>query len=286
MTQFKMLKVNRARTKNLLAGMAATLCLFFGILSASANAESAISQGFQTADTNITAGSLISVTTTGGRFAGPSNTNNVANLVGVAGNKPLVALSNGVDNNLQVIVSGSTDALVSNINGDIKIGDKITASPINGIGMVAVSSGEIVGTAQTDLKSVHTINENLTKSDGTKANVQVGMIPLEVNVSYYTAPESKSAVSQFLPPFLQNLANSLSGKQVSPWRVLIGTIALILGFVASMVMLYASIRSNMISIGRNPLARGELRKGFFDVSIFAVGVLIITLAATFLILKV
>ncbi|HSW79350.1 MAG TPA: hypothetical protein VLG47_01085 [Candidatus Saccharimonadales bacterium] len=247
--------------------------------------ESSISQGFKTTDPNISTGSLISVTTKGGNIAGLANTKNVPNMVGVAGNKPLIELSNSNENNLKVIVSGSTAALVSDINGTVNFGDKITASPIDGLGMKAVNSGEIVGTAQTDLKSVQTVTKSVTKSDGSKSTIKVGVIPLEVNVSYYTAPD-RSAVSQYLPAFMQSLANSISGKQVSPWRVLIGSIALLLGFAASMVMLYSSVRSNMISIGRNPLARGALHKGFLDVAMFAVGVLLITMVATFIILSI
>src|SRR5882757_479421 len=75
--------------------------------------ESAISQGFKTANPNISTGSLISVTTKGGTIAGPANTNNVSNLVGVAGSKPLLELSNSNENNLKVIVSGSATTLVS-----------------------------------------------------------------------------------------------------------------------------------------------------------------------------
>lgn len=262
--------------------------LFFCLIlfPASVHGESSISQGFQTSSQNISNGSLISVTTSGGTSAGPANSKNVSNLVGVAGNKPLIELSNGNSNNLQVIVGGSASTLVSDINGDVKIGDKITASPVDGIGMKAVNSVEIVGTAQSDLKSVQTVSQSITKSDGSKSTIKVGAIPVEVNVSYYTAPTNKSAASQFLPPMLQNLANSVSGKQVSPWRVLMASVALLLGFVASMVMLYASVRNNMISIGRNPLASGALHKGFLDVAMFAVGILIITLATTFVILSI
>jgi hypothetical protein len=254
------------------------------LLPIPAHAESAISQGFQTTSSNISAGSLISVISAGGKIVGPANTSNVANLVGVAGNKPLIELSNGNVDNVQVIVGGSVGTLVSDINGDIKIGDKITASPIDGIGMKALSSEEVIGTAQANLSSVRTVSQTLLRNDGSKTSIKIGMIPVQVNVAYYTAPVNKAASSLLLPPFLQNLADLIAGRQVSPLRVLIGTLALTLGFVATIIMLYASIRNNLISIGRNPLARSAINKAFIDVILVAFGVLAVTLAATFVIL--
>jgi len=49
-------------------------------------------------------------------------------------------------------------------------------------------------------------------------------------------------------------------------------------------MLYAAIRNQIISIGRNPLAQAELRKGLVDVIVAAIGVLIITVVVVYSVL--
>jgi hypothetical protein len=248
-------------------------------------APGAISQGYQTDTTNITQGALLSLVSTGSTVVVPANsTTNVADLVGVAADKPLVELSSSGQSNIQVVVGGTTEALVSNINGAVKAGDKITASPVGGIGMKAVKSSEIVGTAQANLNSVKTVSRTFDGTNGKKVTVSVGLLPIAVSVAYYSTAASSGTAASFVPPFLQTIANNLTGKQVSPLRVLISAAALLLGFIAVTTMLYVSIKSDMISIGRNPLAGGALRKGLVDVLVAALGVLIVTVVIVYAVL--
>jgi hypothetical protein len=249
--------------------------------TSAASGNGAISQGYISSSNNISPGALLSLQTNAKNVVVPANSANSSNIVGIAANKPLVELSENGANNIQVVVGGSTDALVSNINGAVKIGDKITASPISGIGMKAVNSSEIVGTAQENLSSVQTVKRSVSGTNGKNIEISVGLLPIAVNVAYYSASSSQGNVSAFVPMFLQDIANSLTGKQVSPLRVLFGTFALLLGFVAVTLMLYVSIRSDITSIGRNPLAEVALRKGLVDVIIAAMGVLLITIVIVY-----
>lgn len=236
----------------------------------------AISQSYKTNDTDLTPGTLISLASKGATVVTAANTNNVSNLVGIAASKPLIELSDGTQNSLQVVVSGSTDALVTDLNGTIKIGDKITASPISGIGMKAINPSEVVGTAQADLDSVSTVTKTFVGIDGKGVSAKVGLLPVAVNIGYYSASSGTGGASALVPPFLQNLANTIAGKVVSPLRVLIGLLALLLGFATITIMLYTGIRSGVISLGRNPLAANVLRRGLVDILLTAVGVLVVT----------
>lgn len=247
-----------------------------------ADDSGAISQGFTANTSNVAPGALISLVSGKGTVT-PASSNNVENLVGVASDKPLVELSGSSGNAIQVVVSGTVKALVSDVNGEIKTGDKITASPLSGIGMKATNSTEVVGTAQSNLSSVPTVQKSVTSADGKSMKANVGLLPVVVNVAYYSA-SNQAGLSTFVPPFLQTVANAVSGHQVSPLHVLLSGIALILGFAVAAVMLYVSIRSGVISIGRNPLAEGALRKGLVDVVIAAMGVLVITVVVVYVIL--
>ena len=265
------------------------LVLFFSLLFIPqiVNADSgAISQSYQTTSANLTEGTLLSLTNSGSSIVEPANSNyDVKNLIGIAASKPLVELSNGNSDSVQVVVSGTTDALVSDMNGPIMVGDKITASPVSGIGMKATDSTEIAGVSQANLSDQQTVTKYFATKNGKSIAVKIGLLPIAVGVEYYSDTASQSALSSFLPPFLQSLANALTGKQVPPLRVLLGTIALLLGFVAVIVMLYVSIRSGIISIGRNPLAESALRRGIVDIIIAAIGVLIITMVVVYVVLN-
>ena len=242
-----------------------------------ASASGGISQNYQTNTPGITAGELLSLSATSSSTVEPANsTTNVSRLIGVAADKPLLELSGKGTSSVQVVVGGTSSALVSDINGPVKVGDKITASPVSGVGMKAVSSAEVVGIAQADLSSVQTVTRSVAGNNGKNVNIKIGQLPIAVVVEYYSTSASTSTASSFVPPFLQSLANQLTGKQVSPLRVLFGMILLIMGFAAVTFMLYVAIRSGIISIGRNPLAEAALRKGLVDVIIAALGVLTVT----------
>jgi hypothetical protein len=263
------------------------IALLLSLLSAPiayAVTSGAISQGYETTSSNIGQGALVSLVSTDSNDVEPAGSSNAGTLVGVAANKPVLELSNGTASSIQVVTSGTAEALVSDANGPVNVGDKITASPIEGVGMKALRPGEVVGTAQKSLSAVSTLKQHVISSTGKTVTINVGLLPIAVNVVYYSASSSLGTPSSFVPPFLQALADALTGKQVSPLRVLVGMVALLLGFVAVTVMLYVSIRSGIISIGRNPLAEGVLRRGLVDVIIAAMGVLIVTVVVVYVVL--
>jgi hypothetical protein len=250
------------------------------IIPSSADAAGAISQGFQTVDTKLTPGALISFSSKQG-FVESATSSNVGNLAGIASTKSLVELS-ATDKNVQVVVNGLTQALVSNANGAIEAGDKITASPFAGVGMKATNPTEIVGIAQASLSSEKTIQQSVTEKNGEKETITVGSIPLEVNVAYFSSNQNGSSI--FVPAFLQSIADAISGSDVSPLRVLASTLTLILGFTTVVIILYTSIRASIIAIGRNPLANTAVRKGLIDVLVMAAGILVVTLVTMYVII--
>lgn len=251
-------------------------------MPASAAALGALSQSFTTTDRSLSAGTLVTLTSQSANRIQQATSDHASQLVGVTADKPLIALGGG-SQSAQVVVSGQTPALVSNINGDIKVGDKITASPLKGVGMKAQESTEVVGIAESNLSDAQTTTQHVTDKDGKSTTVKVGVISLQVNVSYYAAPRDK--LSGVVPTFLVNVGSSIAGKDISPLRVLIGFTSLLIGFVITGIMLQAAVRSGIISIGRNPLAHDSLRRSLLDVLVTSLGLLVVTIVAFYLILS-
>jgi hypothetical protein len=264
------------------------LCMFVLTLSGgiSAQAQSAggaaIAQGFVVdgALDNFVTGALVSVKSGSDNTVQLATEKNATQLVGVVSKTPLVALSNG-EAEVQVIINGSVSALVSDINGAVKAGDKITVSPIAGVGMRATANAQVVGTAQADFDSVSTTAQTIKDTSGNDRTVHLGRVPLQVNVSYY-----QSETSGLVPPFIQGVANSLAGRPVSLIRILVCTVLLLLAFATSAIVLYTSVRSGIISIGRNPLAAKAIRRGLLQVGLALLLVLGLTLLASYLILTI
>ena len=259
------------------------LLAFLAILSNSllnAQNAAAISQGFKTTETNVAVGALMSLKAGSNNTVELSNTERAERMVGVVGDNTLLELGDQSEN-VQVVTSGVAQVLVSDANGTVSAGDKITASPIEGIGMKAVSSAQVVGTAQANLSSVETQTRTVQAADGSQIQVKIGKIPVQINVTFYLAPDDKAS---FLPAFLQDFANAVSGKEVSPVRVMIAALILVLAFVSIAVLLYSTVKSSIISIGRNPLSEKAVRKSIFQIGFTVVGILLLTLITIYLIL--
>jgi len=251
-------------------------------LLAHAQSSKAIAQGF-TADTRrgaLVAGAIVSTKANDQRKVELAATDSAQRLVGVIDKRPLVTISSS-NNEVAVVLSGATTVLVSDINGDIKTSDKIAVSPIAGVGMRATEDGQIIGTAQTAFNTSGTQTRTISDSDGKKHTVHIGFMPLQVGVAAYQAPGGS-----FLPPILQNAANSIAGRAVPLIRILVCGILLIVGAVTVTILVYSAIRSAMTSIGRNPLAASDIRKSMYQVLIVAFGILGGTILASYLVLRV
>lgn len=261
------------------------LLAFFAIFSNSllnAQGAAAIAQGFTTTETNLTSGALMCLKAGSSNTVELANSDNAERLVGVVGDKNLIELGNDTGNsNTQVVTSGVTLGLVSDANGEVTAGDKITASPIDGVGMKATSNVQVVGIAQAALSTVSTKTQSVSAQDGSKIDVHIGQIPVQVNVTFYVPPSTNNS---FLPPFLQSFANSVGGKDVSPVRVIIATLILLLAFISIAVLLYSAVKSSIISIGRNPLSEKAVRKSIFQIGFTVIGILLLTLITIYLIL--
>lgn len=244
-----------------------------------AESNGAIAQGF-TADNgmgDIVAGSIVSFKS-GSRSVELATSDSADRLAGIADKNPLLVISGG-NTEAQVVLNGSTAVLVSDINGAIHAGDKITASPVAGVGMIASSDTRIVGTAQTDFDVSKADTRSVTDVSGKSHTIHIGSIPIQVGLAYYTPPGSN-----FLPPFLQNFANSIAGKQVSLVRITFVAVLLLFTLISLGILISSTIRSAMLSLGRNPLAASSIRKSLYQVGAVTVAVLAGALLASYLIL--
>jgi hypothetical protein len=250
------------------------------VLSMSAGAVTTISQSYSTND-KLSLGSIVSLQKNSTDQVVASASSNVDGLLGVVINaeNSLLSLSSGQANQVQIATTGTLQVLVSDINGPIVRGDHITASPISGVGMKATGNVRIVGVAQGDLPA-NTAQQPYTSSDGVKHSVALGEVPVLINVSYYFREPDKTIV----PPALQNLANSLAGKTVSALPILISAAIFIIMLIVVVSIIYAMIRSSIISVGRNPMAQSAVYRDLIQLSALVLGILAVGLIAIYLIL--
>lgn len=247
--------------------------------SGSSAAESSFSQGFL-ASGDLQTGTVVSLGSDG-RSVEKSLISMPEKMVGVVTEDAVLEVSEGETKETQVATGGRTLALVSTINGDIKAGDKLTISPINGVGMVTTESGYIFGTAQANFSAAQRVSrQQITANDGAIQTVEVGLLPVQVGVVLYNFDSTSSV----LPSFLIDYARAIAGKDVSVLRISIALAVFVVGVLSIGLILVSAVRSSITSIGRNPLAAGAVHKGLFQVLLITVGILFAMLAIIYVVL--
>lgn len=257
--------------------------LLAAVIPAVASATTTISQGYLSSQ-NLALGSIVSLEKNSSDNVNAANAGSANNMLGVVidGGNSLLSLADGSANQIQVATSGVVQVLVSDINGDINAGDQITASPIDGVGMKATTNAEVVGTAQDKLNSGSSGSnkETYTDKSGHKHTINIGEIPVLVNVSYYYKQPDKTLI----PSALQNIANAFAGKTVSTLPILLAVAVFIVTLVVVSSIVYSMIHSSIISVGRNPMSQSAIYRDMVQLSALVVAILAVAVVAIYLIL--
>jgi hypothetical protein len=154
---------------------------------------------------------------------------------------------------VQIATSGNAAALVSTVNGNIKLGDQIGVSPFNGVGMKAAPGSRVIGLAQTTLDdhTGGTTTQAVSDKQGKTSQIRVGLVRTSIAIGTNT---DATAGTEKLTG-LQKVAQSITGHTVSTARVLISLLVAVVSLLALITLIYASIYGSILSIGRNPLAK-------------------------------
>ncbi|HET7630458.1 MAG TPA: hypothetical protein VFK03_03725 [Candidatus Saccharimonadales bacterium] len=244
-------------------------------------AVTTISQGY-TADKGLVVGSIVALKQNTTDHVVAANRDNVDALFGVIINDgtSLISLSSGSNQQVQVATSGTVPVLVSDLNGDIKQGDQITASAIDGVGMRANRNTKVIGIAQGAPVFSDGSQQTYKDSSGNEHKTKIGQVPVEISVSYYFKEPDHSII----PAAFQNIANSVAGKPVNPLPIILGGAIFIIMLIVVASIIYSMIRSSIISVGRNPMSQSAVYRDVIQLSALVLGILGVGLAAIYLVL--
>lgn len=246
-----------------------------------AHALTAVSEGY-TSDSQLPLASIVSLKTGSTKDVELTTSENVDNMLGavIAPENSLLSLTNGSSTETQVATNGEVQVLVSDINGTISRGDHITASPIAGVGMKTTENARVLGIAQGSVVDSDTQKQTYKDKSGTEHTVKITTVPVQINISYYFKEPDKTLV----PSALQNIANSLAGKEVSTMPILISTAIFVVMIVVVVAIIYSLIRSSIISVGRNPMSQSAVYRGVIQISALVLAILGVGVVAIYLVL--
>lgn len=196
-----------------------------------------------------------------------------------------IVLTQGGGAGQQVLVAstGRYNLLVTNQNGPVKANDYLSMSALAGIAMRADSSQKnVVGRAVGAFDGSHNVlgSVPLKGSLGRTITVAIGTIPADIRLGQNPAYQPNNQV----PGFLNKLASSVANKPVSAVRIYlsVAVVVVILCIIAG--MFYGGIRSGIIAIGRNPLAKKSIGRGLLQTVLFALVIFVAGVGAAYVIL--
>lgn len=250
------------------------------LLASVVSAATPLSQSYETTE-KLPLGAIVSLKDNTTDQVVPSGSSNVENLFGVVidQDSSLLSLSSDMPTQAQIATSGTVPVLVSDINGAVKKGDHITASPISGVGMRASSNVRVIGIAQGDM-TVTKDSKQTYKDNTGEHTVNVGQVPVLVSVAYYYHEPDKTIV----PAAIQNIANTLAGKTVNTLPIIISAVVFLIMLIVVSSIIYSMIRSSIVSVGRNPMSQGAIYRDLIQMSALVLGILGVGVIAIFLIL--
>ncbi len=201
-------------------------------------------------------------------------------------NLPIAISSNAGANQVFVATNGSQTALVTSENGPIEAGDSLALSSLSGALMKATYEQRILfgkALASFDGKN-NTIGTTTLKDTKGNAHKQIGIGTIPISIEIMRNPETQSTEAN-LPEQLKRIGEQIAEKPVSQIRIYLSMAIVTITIIIALVLLYAGVRSAIISIGRNPLSKKSIFRGLLQVILTSVLVLIIGLFTVYLLLR-
>lgn len=269
---------------------AAFLAVF---LPVGANADSLGGGSIQEyeADAPINIATVVQLKSKSGDTVQAATKQNLQNMFGVVvdKNKMQVIVSSGEKKNETFVASSGTySTLVTTENGTINPGDYVTMSSIDGVAMKAGTKDEqstVLGRAQGEFDgSKLVIGKTVLKDTNGKDNKQVaiGSIPVTINIERNPVDKSTKVKA---PDWLQQIGKAIAEKEVSAVRIYISLGIVTITLITALAVLYAGVRSSVISIGRNPMSKKSIIKALVQIIFTALIILVTGLFAVYLLLK-
>lgn len=245
-------------------------------------------QGYA-AETPLDNGTIVQLVAKDAKKVKIATQKELTNMFGVTVDRstlPLTISNSDADNEVFVAVSGTYNVLVSTQGGEIKSGDYVTMSSVNGVAMKAGTDESTVfgrANAAFDGKGL-TLGSTTLKDSSGKDNqvVKLGTIPVTINIQ--RNPNDISTKAN-LPAMLQRAGKAIADKEVSPVRIYLSMAIAAVCLIAAIVVVYAGIRNSIISIGRNPMSKHSIFRALLEVILTSVLILVIGLFAVYLLLK-
>jgi len=262
--------------------------VLFAIFAAKATFAQNVTQGYKS-DQILQQGMIVRLKSGDGSKVEALSQTSEKDMLGVvvSSDDTPVSLSQTNDSKQTFVATyGKFDVLVSNQNGTIKTGDFITISALGGVGMKASTTQQmVIGKALGgfDGKTNVVSSAALDTSSG-KQNIALGRIKVDISVAHN--PQYATDKVAGVPTALSKLAQTVTNHPVSAIRIYASLGVLLICLIIAGCVLFAGVRSGMVAVGRNPLAKHSIARNMIQVTLMALIVFVIGIIAVYLLLRI
>jgi hypothetical protein len=245
-----------------------------------APSAAAWARGYLTDDAGLKPGMVVALNSSGisdDAKVKRASRDDTASIIGIATNPANYSVTLASEQEeVYVETSGEVTAFVTDIYGEIKKGDKLTISPLNGIlAKAPANSALILGVAIQNMSSNTSEEQTIDTDEGTRT-VKVASIVINFDRDLGSGKGSDSTLAR--------VGRSIVGRDISDIRVAAALLVFLVVLIAEASILYGAISSAITSLGRNPLARKIIKHELLRVVIVAAAVLLFGLGSIYLIL--
>lgn len=242
-----------------------------------------LTQGYR-AKTALPVGAIVSLTKNGAQEVEKATTNNDSLIVGVVvNNSDSLIEVQPEGSQISVATSGEVKILASTVNGDIKQGDKLIASPLAGVAAVDFPPAPGVKYVAVADESLDSSTADVKKLSVKRENGQTKEV-FAKSISARMLLGNRTSGANNDKNVLVSIGSQISGKRVSIIQVLAAVAVFGTTIALSGMILQGSIRGTFVSLGRNPLSRDSILTGLMRVVVFAALVLSVGVIGAYAIL--
>lgn len=241
-----------------------------------------------TAQSALDNGTIVTLADAGQRVVARASSGDPAAMFGVVvdpNRLPLRFADEAVENEVHVSSSGTYNVLVSTQAGAIRSGDFVTLSAVSGVAMKAGDKDKIVfgrAAGAFDGQSITMGTTSLKDTQGKTRQVALGSVPVTIDIRN-NPNEISTKVN--VPEPLERAGQAIAEKEVDPIRIYLSLAITLIGTIAAIVVIYAGVRNSVISIGRNPMSKKSIFRALLEIILTSFLILIISLFAVYLLLK-
>ncbi len=266
----------------------AALLLGIGLLMATGSvAAQNVTQGYNS-DQQLQNGMIVRLKKGDAKKVEAVKSTDAAEMLGVvvASTTAPLSISDPTANQTYVATFGKYQVLVSDQNGNIAAGDYIAVSSVDGVGMKADGTQQIIlGKALAGFQTKDADSTlGVTDSTGNKRTLGLKRIMVDITVAHN--PIYSGDVVAGVPHVLSKAAQLVTKKPVTALRIYACMGVLVLSLMVAGMIIYSGVRTGMTAVGRNPLAKKSIIRNMIAVSLMAIVIVMIGVIAVYLLLKI